>query len=808
MKSISQSILLLLGIFLNISLCQVHEKGVELIELDKERQGTIRAVVIGISEYQNIESLNYADDDAVAFYNFLISQTGYKIDASYIRLLLNNEATQGNIYRELIWLMAESEPYDEAIIYFSGHGDIETETIIQNGFLLAYDCPKSVYYAGGAIQVENLKAFTMTMTSKNVKVILFADACRSGFLAGGIKGVELTNASLKQQWQNETKVLSSKPGELSYESSKWGNGRGVFSYYLVNGLVGLADSDNDKIVTAFELQNYLYTNVKKETYPLNQTPIITGDPDADIGKVDPVLFAEYEERKNNPNSELLSVLDTGKGFELEIDTLYKVEYHSFDKALKENRLIEPKDDCAYFYYKNLLLSGDDRLIRYINRNLGAALQNEAQKVINAYLVEDYYDSNSYFKNASELMKIAIDLLGESHPLYKSYKARQLFLEARSYAHTNKDSLKKAISLLERSVELEPTAAYSFNTIGLMYADLGNMYGNNEDIKQSITYFQKTIEFAPKWVIPFANIISAYNNLRDYTSAIAMGAKAVALNPKYVNTYILLAESFGFMGEREKAVSYAEKAVELNPDNIDSWIALGGVYNMFGDYNKAQNYIQKAIELNPDISLAYYVLANTYSNMQDYQNAKINYEKAIKLNPEDYSYYFNLGNTNFLGLYDYNAALYNYQKTLELNPNYSDAVLNLGNLYFVMEVYEKAMENYIRYEKLVPDDPVVYNLRANLYAKIRDYENAISLATKYLEFKNDDPGGYYNLACYYSLVGKKSESLEYLEKSIQKGFDNFEYIENDTDLDNVRNEDNFKILMDKYEKQKLRSEKKN
>ncbi|MFN8330184.1 MAG: hypothetical protein U0T81_03040 [Saprospiraceae bacterium] len=39
---------------------------------------------------------------------------------------------------------------DKAIIYFSGHGDVNAKTITQPGFLLCWDAPSRVYMGGGA----------------------------------------------------------------------------------------------------------------------------------------------------------------------------------------------------------------------------------------------------------------------------------------------------------------------------------------------------------------------------------------------------------------------------------------------------------------------------------------------------------------------------------------------------------------------------------------------------------------------------------------------------------------------------------
>ena len=56
---------------------------------------------------------------------------------------------------------------------------------------------------------------------------------------------------------------------------------GLFSYFLMKGLEGDADSNNDKKITTGELHNYVYSNVTRQAIRLGreQTPQLQGDED-------------------------------------------------------------------------------------------------------------------------------------------------------------------------------------------------------------------------------------------------------------------------------------------------------------------------------------------------------------------------------------------------------------------------------------------------------------------------------------------------------------------------------------------------
>jgi len=55
--------------------------------------------------------------------------------------------------------------------------------------------------------------------------------------------------------------------------------------------------------------------------------------------------------------------------------------------------------------------------------------------------------------------------------------------------------------------------------------------------------------------------------------------------------------------------------------------------------------------------------------------------------------------------------------------------------------------------------------------------------------------YYSLASIYSLQGKKDLAIFNLEMALKKGFNNYEFIQNDTDLDYIRNDPRFKKLIE-------------
>ncbi|MGB5025768.1 MAG: caspase family protein, partial [Saprospiraceae bacterium] len=202
----------------------------------------IYAVITGISDYQStkIPDLQFADQDAFEFANWLQSPEGGNVPTENIKLITNRNATLIAFGNALQQLQDSIKEGDLALIYFSGHGDMETKTYYQFGFLLCYDSPPNNYKCG-AYAVPFLQDIVSTISNKKAKVILITDACHAGKLAGdAIGGTKETARMLAQRFANEIKIMSCQPDETSAEGVHWGGGRGVFSYYLEKGLNGMA----------------------------------------------------------------------------------------------------------------------------------------------------------------------------------------------------------------------------------------------------------------------------------------------------------------------------------------------------------------------------------------------------------------------------------------------------------------------------------------------------------------------------------------------------------------------------------------
>jgi Flp pilus assembly protein TadD len=117
---------------------------------------------------------------------------------------------------------------------------------------------------------------------------------------------------------------------------------------------------------------------------------------------------------------------------------------------------------------------------------------------------------------------------------------------------------------------------------------------------------------------------------------------------------------------------------------------------------------------------------------------------------------------FVNQGDYPNAIVEFKTAIAVLPT-ADAYSNLGAAYMQLGKNNLALEALNNAKALDPNDPIVL----------------------------------YNLAALYSVTGKTDMSLVYLGRALSKGFNNYDAIRFDPDLENVRGEPEFRKVLESH-----------
>jgi hypothetical protein len=238
------------------------------------------AVIIGIDKYQDekIPDLQFARADAEGVYQILTDPELGRIPPENVILLLDENATQQNI-RSAIGdeIPSRAGEDDFVYIYFAGHGlpFINPKSGSADGmekYLVPVDA-KLDRIRGTGIPMDDIQRFFGYIQSK--QVMFFIDSCFSGEAGGRTfqnPAYQTRHGLLTPEFldnlsgEGRLVVTACDVNELSIETSAMGHG--LFTHYLMEGLKGRADKDQDGLVTIHELYDYVYDNVSQHARKL------------------------------------------------------------------------------------------------------------------------------------------------------------------------------------------------------------------------------------------------------------------------------------------------------------------------------------------------------------------------------------------------------------------------------------------------------------------------------------------------------------------------------------------------------------
>ncbi|MBI4870529.1 MAG: SUMF1/EgtB/PvdO family nonheme iron enzyme [Candidatus Riflebacteria bacterium] len=237
-----------------------------------------RGLVVGVSRYKysayqpggfyGLNDLGSASQDATA----VASVFGAHLAPPGNWASLTDEAATTSAVRAGLAKLEESAgPGQTILVYFACHG--KPATAATEVFYVLHDTdPRQL--AGTGLSMDAVNDVLKAMQRKGSQVLLVSDACHSGGL--GSRDVEVVDFSRCAGQASYAQLFSCMRNESSQEEADLAlpgrpAGQGIFTYFMVLGVMGLADEDGDLRVSIKELAEYVHREVKREAASRNRT---------------------------------------------------------------------------------------------------------------------------------------------------------------------------------------------------------------------------------------------------------------------------------------------------------------------------------------------------------------------------------------------------------------------------------------------------------------------------------------------------------------------------------------------------------
>ena len=312
-------------------------------------------------------------------------------------------------------------------------------------------------------------------------------------------------------------------------------------------------------------------------------------------------------------------------------------------------------------------------------------------------------------------------------------------------------------------------------------------------RNSITLFKHNIKVTADNWLAHNNLGVALADQGQIEEAINHYQEALRLKPNYQDAHSNLGIALADQGRVEEAIDHFQEALRLRPNDEEAHNNLGIARASQGRINEAIDYFQEAIRLNPKYEDAHNNLGIALADQGRINEAIDHFQKAIRLRPNYQDAHNNLGIV-LAGQGRIKEAIGHYEKALRIEPENPALLCNLGIIYRKQGKYEKAAEYFQKALSLQPEYALALQNLASVYATKGEYGKALSLHKKTAALHPDNAGAYYNVACMYARQKQKDEAIDWLKKAIERGFDRWDLIKTDQDLEYIRDTSYYKQLV--------------
>jgi len=108
-----------------------------------------------------------------------------------------------------------------------------------------------------------------------------------------------------------------------------------------------------------------------------------------------------------------------------------------------------------------------------------------------------------------------------------------------------------------------------------------------------------------------------------------------------------------------------------------------------------------------------------------------------------------------------------------------------------------------FESILKRDPAytdVVEILGGLYTKHGRIREGLKMDRKLVRLLPQNPTAHYNLACSLALVKRNSDALRSLRQAVQLGYKDFDWMQQDPDLDGLKKHPDFLSLIEQLKPQ--------
>jgi tetratricopeptide (TPR) repeat protein len=340
---------------------------------------------------------------------------------------------------------------------------------------------------------------------------------------------------------------------------------------------------------------------------------------------------------------------------------------------------------------------------------------------------------------------------------KADDARMLTQMAGIMAQAGKGD--KALSVLDRAIEVEPEAGEPYFTKGLLLLNLKRPAEAEQAMRSGIAR-------SPDNAVGHYHLGRILLEAGKVDDAMASFERAITANSSFEPGYLALASMHEARHDKDRAVAVLKKYLQnVNPRNREIRHQLVRIYVDAKDYQGARKELEDLIADDPSDLDAQLRMALIHGEQKEYAQAIDRLNVILKARPAE------LKVRDYLGyIYeeskDTQKALDTYAFNVQLEPTFYEGHLHLGVLYYRLKKFPEATEHLGRAIALNPKQPESHIVQGLAYLQQEQHDKAAEAFQEGIRHNPKNADLHFNLGTAYDKLNRFDDVVQEMETAIK------------------------------------------
>jgi tetratricopeptide (TPR) repeat protein len=346
----------------------------------------------------------------------------------------------------------------------------------------------------------------------------------------------------------------------------------------------------------------------------------------------------------------------------------------------------------------------------------------------------------------------------------------------------------SITIFEQTIKATGGSWVAHNNLALALSARGR-------INAAIHHYRLALEKDPPEPEGiYYNLAIALSAQDRNSQAIEHYSKALKINPEYAAAHINMGTVLARQGKTADAIRHYTEAIRIEPNSEKAHFNLGNILLAQDKIDEAISHYSKAAHIDPFFAEAYNGLGLALMQKGKLEEAILQFRKAANIKPayRDAQKNQKLAESIYGNIRKAVAAM---QDSMNFYPQDPEIDLKMFELLEKKKKLDQALSQFNKALSLQPGFTSLDRNRISIVLEIKKkYEAKLAQFHEIIERRPDNAAAGYHIACIYSRRGQIDDAIKWLNQAIQKGFNRWDLIKTDSDLNGVRSSKQYQVLI--------------